>query len=47
MLELEGETHRLLGQLGEVTRSELLAELECFKDTLALHRRLFDEGREG
>jgi hypothetical protein len=47
LLELEGETHRLLGQLGEVTRSELLAELQCFKDTLALHRRLLDEGREG
>ncbi len=43
--ELEERSAALLDKLAQLKREELVAELSCFKDTLALHRRLLHERR--
>ncbi len=40
MRELEAETDKLIHRLHELQHEELREELSCFKDTLALQRRL-------
>jgi hypothetical protein len=37
---LDVESQRLTDKLNEIDRRKLLAELECFKETLALQKRL-------
>lgn len=38
---LEKRTNALLEEIEHLKREELITELECFKETLAIQRRLF------
>ena len=40
---LEAEAQKLLEQLRGTNLKKLLAEIECFKDILVLHRRLIEK----
>ena len=43
---LEAETEGLIKKLADTKRKILLEELECFKDVLALHKRLLRKDDE-
>ena len=40
---LKAETENLIDKLKDTKRNELLEEIECFKDILALHKRLLEK----
>ena len=40
---LKAETENLIEKLKDTKRKELLEEIECFKDILALHKRLLQK----
>ena len=43
---LEDETQKLIEKLADTKRKILLEELQCFKDVLALHKRLLKKDDE-
>lgn len=40
---LEQESQHLIEGLGDINRRKLLAEIQCFKEILALQRRLIED----
>ena len=44
--QLEAESEALIEKLADTKRCILLAELECFREVLSLHKRLLSENDE-